>query len=301
MDLKRRIELALDEDLGPGDLTTEATIPANAIGRGEIITKQPLVLSGLDAARAVFEVVGQRFGAYVAFQTLVADGARCADRQPVARITGNMRAILVGERLALNLLMRMSGIATHVRGVLDQVGPATFHVVDTRKTTPLWRDLEKAAVRHGGGRNHRFGLFDGVLIKDNHIAAVGGVGEAILRAREAVHHLVKIEVEVTALAQIDEALRAGADGLLLDNMDDATLAAAIELVRASGRSVFLEASGNMNAERLKRIAAHGLDLVSMGGLIHQARWADLSLDVVGAGEAVALVNPHPAPGSLVEP
>lgn len=282
MDLRSRIQLAVDEDLGPGDLTTEATVPAAAIGSGVLIAKQALVVSGLDAARMVFDVVGQRLGAYVSFQTTVADGASVADREVVARVHGNLRAVLIAERTALNLLMRMSGIATHVRATVDHVGPATFRVVDTRKTTPLWRDLEKAAVRHGGGGNHRFGLFDGILIKDNHVAAVGGVGEAILRAREAAHHLVKIECEVTTLEQLAEGLKAGADGFLLDNMDDATLAAAIEVVRSSGRDVFLEASGNMTGERMKRIAAFGLDYVSMGGLIHQARWADLSLDVTGA-------------------
>jgi nicotinate-nucleotide pyrophosphorylase (carboxylating) len=278
-DLRQRLQLALEEDLGPGDLTTEACIPPAAIGRGVLLAKQDLVISGLSVARLAFEAAAQRVGGFVALHEDAADGDAVARGTTIARVSGNLRAILIGERLALNLLMRACGIATHVRAVVDAVGPATFRVVDTRKTTPLWRDLEKAAVRHGGGGNHRFGLFDGVLIKDNHVAGVGGVAEAVARARDAVHHLVRVEVEVTNLTQLDEALQAGADAILLDNMDDATLAAAVARVRGLGRDVLLEASGNMTAERMKRIAALGLDLVSMGGLIHQARWADLSLDV----------------------
>lgn len=279
--LEERLALALEEDLGPGDLTTEATIPADQVGRGAIIAKQALTVSGLKAARAAFEVVGRRFGTYVSFQADAADGDRVEKGTTLARVAGNMRTILVGERLALNLLMRMSGIATHVGAALEHVGPATFVAVDTRKTTPLWRDLERAAVRHGGGRSHRFGLFDGVLIKDNHIAAVGGVGEAVARARESVHHLIKIEVEVDSLEQLDDAIAAKADVVLLDNMTDEQLAAAVARVREAAPQIVLEASGNMNAERMKRIAALGLDVVSVGGFIHQARWADISLDLGG--------------------
>jgi nicotinate-nucleotide pyrophosphorylase (carboxylating) len=280
MDLRRRVELALEEDLGAsGDVTTDATVDAAAIGSGIILAKEPLVVSGLAAARAVFEAVGQRLGVYVSFQPVVVDGEEVSKGATVVKLHGNLRALLIGERTALNLLMRMSGVATHVRRIMASVGPATFTVVDTRKTTPLWRDLEKAAVRHGGGCNHRFGLFDGVLVKDNHIAAVGSVGEAVLRARQAVHHLMKVEVEVGDLDQLEEALRAGADAILLDNMDDATLEAAVRRVRDVRASVILEASGGMTAERLRAIAAIGLDLVSMGGLIHQARWVDLSMDI----------------------
>jgi nicotinate-nucleotide pyrophosphorylase (carboxylating) len=279
--LQDRIALALEEDLGPGDLTTDATVPADRVLSGIVKAKETLVVSGIEALRATFTVVSQRTGTFVSVQPQVADGEIVERGTTVAKLHGNARAILIGERTALNLMMRMSGIASHTRRVLGEVGPTTFRVVDTRKTTPLWRDLEKAAVRHGGGHNHRWGLFDGVLIKDNHIAAVGGVGEAVLRAREAVHHLVRVEVEVTDLAQLREALQAGADGLLLDNMNDAQLVEAVALARSLRPDAFLEASGNMNAERMRAIAAIGLDVVSMGGLIHQARWADLSLDLLG--------------------
>lgn len=290
--LAERIALSIEEDLGPGDLTTEATIPASGVLAARIVAKQDLVVSGLGAAKLAFEEAGRRYGRFVACTTLVAEGSAVPQGTEIARVHGDARSVLVGERTALNVLMRMCGVATHVRRIVEAVGPATFRLVDTRKTTPLWRDLEKAAVRHGGAANHRWGLFDGVLIKDNHIAAVGSVGEAVARVKERVHQLVKIEVEITEVHQIAEAVRAGADGLLLDNMDDATLTEAIAVARAQGRDVFLEASGNMTLERLRRIAALGLDVVSMGGLIHQATWADLSLQVVGGVAEAA-----PVPGA----
>lgn len=279
MQLRRRLELALDEDLGPGDLTTDATVPPEATGRAVLVAKEALVVSGQDVGRLAFEVAAARYGTFVVYKPEAADGEVVEPGTVIGTVNGNLRAILVGERLALNLMMRMCGIASHVRRTLAEVEGATFRAVDTRKTTPLWRDLEKAAVRAGGGHNHRFGLFDGVLIKDNHIAAAGGVAVTVARVREEVHHMVRVEVEVTSLDQIPEALDAGADGLLLDNMDDATLAEAVRIVRAGWPHAFLEASGNMNAERMKRIAQIGLDVVSVGGFIHQARWADLSLRV----------------------
>ncbi len=290
LDLRARLEAALDEDLGPGDLTTEATIPEGARGRGEIVAKEALVVSGQRVVRLAFEVAAARLGhgsaSFVAYQPEVADGTAVAAGTVIGRVSGDLRAILVGERLALNLLMLLCGVATHTAAVLRAAGPATFKLVDTRKTTPLWRDLEKAAVVHGGGANHRFGLFDGVLIKDNHIAGAGGVAAAVDAARARAHHLVRVEVEVSTLDELEEALEAGAEGVLLDNMDDDLLVAAVGRVAdheaRTGRHVFTEASGNMTGERLARIAAIGLDLVSMGGLIHQARWADLSLRVARA-------------------
>lgn len=280
MDLRQRIVAALEEDLGPGDLTTEACIPAEARTRATVMAKQPLVVAGNRFAATVFDVVGEALGlGAVSYTVLVEDGTAVEDRTRVARVEGPARSVLVGERMALNLMMRACGIATHVRDVLVQAGDVRFRVVDTRKTTPLWRDLEKHSVRCGGGRNHRFGLFDGVLIKDNHISAVGSVAEAVARAHASAHHLVKVEVEVSTLEQLQAAIAAGADALLLDNMDDAQLAAAVGRARALDPRVFLEASGNMNAERLARIGSLDLDAVSMGGLIHQARWADLSMKV----------------------
>jgi nicotinate-nucleotide pyrophosphorylase (carboxylating) len=190
-------------------------------------------------------------------------------------VDGPLASILTGERCALKFRMRLSGIATHVHTCVE--GIAGIDVLDTRKTTPLHRALEKHAVRCGGARSHRFGLFDGVLIKDNHIVAAGGITAAVARARAHAHALLKIEVEVESLDELHEALAAGADTILLDNMDDATLREAVAITAGRAR---LEASGNMTAERIRRLVGMGIDQVSMGGLIHQARWADLSLRIL---------------------
>lgn len=282
MQLSELVAAALAEDLGPGDLTTEACVPVDVSGRGSILAKnEGLVVCGHAAAREVFRQVGARYGAEITYTELVADGTAVADRTVVATVEGSLRAIIIGERLALNLMMKLSGIATHVQSWVAAARDTSLRVVDTRKTTPLLRALEKYAVRCGGGHNHRMGLYDGVMIKDNHIAAVGGIAEAVQRVRERVHHLVRIEVEVTNLGELDQALAAGADVILLDNMDDAMLGAAVERTRAVRPRVVLEASGNMDAERIGRIRGLGLDVVSAGGLIHQATWVDLSLDLHG--------------------
>ena len=271
MDLASLIRLALDEDLGPGDLTTTATVAADAQGAADFRAKQNLVLCGHAPAAEVFRQVG---GIYT---PLVAEGEAVAAGTVVAQVAGPLRALLSGERLALNFLMRLSGIATHTRAVVSAADG--LRVVDTRKTTPLHRALERHAVRMGGGHNHRFALYDGILIKDNHLRAAGGVVEAVHRARASAHHLLRIEVEVATLDELVEALEVGADAILLDNMDDPTLAEAVRLTRdhPRGAGVILEASGNMSAERLPRLAGMGLNLVSMGGLVHQARWVDLSM------------------------
>jgi len=285
MDVRALVELALDEDLGPGDLTTTSTIAAETLGEGVLLSKQALVVSGHDAARAAFEGAARRLGGHVTYEVLVADGEAVADRTDIAIVRGDVRSLLVGERLALNFMMRLCGIASRVKRYTDAAtrpGERTpaLRVVDTRKTTPLMRALEKAAVRHGGGHNHRFALYDGVLIKDNHIAANGGdVGLTVRRAREYAHHLIKIEVEVTEVAQIPAASAAGADVLLLDNMNDETLAVAIAKARGLRADIVLEASGNVTPARIVGLRDLGLDVVSSGGLIHQATWADLSFNL----------------------
>ncbi|MEQ1572085.1 MAG: carboxylating nicotinate-nucleotide diphosphorylase [Myxococcota bacterium] len=279
MRLERLVAEALDEDLGPGDLTTDATIPPSVGGVGALLAKEPLVVCGHAAAAAVFAEVDRRLGGEVRYEVLVPDAAQVATRTEIARVHGPLRNVVIGERTALNLVMRLCGIATNTRRYVDAAGPSGPAVVDTRKTTPLHRELEKHAVRCGGGKNHRFALYDGVLIKDNHVDAVGSLTEAVRRARAANHHLVRVEVEVRTLAEVDEALGTAADALLLDNLDDDTLREAIRRARAAKPGILLEASGNMTPERISRIASFGLDLVSAGGLIHQARWADLSLKV----------------------
>lgn len=278
-DIHRLVALAIDEDLGHGDLTTEAVVPPELAGAGQVLAKQELVVAGHAAAAAVFAEVARRTGAEARYEAVVAEGERVAAGTVVARAAGQLRALLVAERTALNLLMRMCGIATNTRRYVEAAGAAGPVVVDTRKTTPLHRSLEKHAVVCGGGRNHRHALFDGVLIKDNHVDAVGSLAEAVRRARAVTHHLVRIEVEVRTLAEVDEALGTEADALLLDNMDDDTLREAVRRARAAPRPILLEASGNMTVERIQRIRTFGLDFVSVGGLIHQATWADLSLKV----------------------
>ena len=271
----RLIDLALEEDLGAaGDVTTQALVPEGARGRAEVWAKEPLVLSGTRAFARVFTRLEP--AAEVRFSEV--DGARIAGRAVVGDVTASLRTLLVGERTALNILQRTSGIATLAARAADAVKGSRLRILDTRKTSPGMRGLSKEAVRAGGASNHRFGLFDGVLIKDNHLAAVGGdVGEALRRARAHAPQLVKIEIEVTGLAQIPEAIAGGADIVLLDNMDDATVAEAVKV--AAGR-VKLEVSGNVTLERLPRLAQMGVDYVSMGALTHSARAMDLSLEIV---------------------
>jgi nicotinate-nucleotide pyrophosphorylase (carboxylating) len=277
--IDRLIDLALEEDLGPGDVTTQALIPADLRGEAQIRAKQRLVVAGLPVAARVF----RKLDASIIFEVQMADGREVAEGREVAagtvlaRLTGPVAAILSGERVALNFLQRLSGIATFTRQLAAQVAGSGAVLVDTRKTTPGWRVLEKYAVRLGGGRNHRFGLYDGVLIKNNHLTAVGSVTEAVRLAKAKAHHLLKIEVEVTDLKELAEALDAGADLILLDNLDDATLKQAVELT--GGRAV-LEASGGMTPERLPQVAATGVNLISMGKLTHSAPAADIHLRLV---------------------
>jgi len=277
MDMRAFAEAAVREDLGPGDLTTEATVPVERVGTGRVLAKQDLVVCGQALAGMFFEVVGRHYDAVAAYVPEVPDGTRVEAGTVIATVSGSLRVILVAERPALNSLMKLCGIATHTRTFVDVAGPG-LRVVDTRKTTALWRDLEKYAVRCGGAHNHRRGLYDGVMVKDNHISAVGSLTEAVRRVRAEVHHLVRIEVEARTLAEVDEALTTDAEVILLDNMDDDTLREAVRRARAA-RPVVLEASGNMTAERVARLAEIGVDVVSAGALIHQARWVDLSLKV----------------------
>jgi nicotinate-nucleotide pyrophosphorylase (carboxylating) len=275
--LDRLISLALEEDLGAaGDITTHALVPAEALGSAELIAKERLVIAGLDAFVRVF----QRVDPEVRVELLSSDGQEVQDRALVARIHGRLRSLLTAERTALNIVQRTSGMATLARQVMATVEGTRLRVLDTRKTAPRMRSLSMRAVKAGGAFNHRFGLFDGILIKDNHIAAVGGsVREALRRARTNAPQLVKIEIEVTNLEQLAEALEEGADVVMLDNMDDAQIIRAVELT--AGR-IPLEVSGGITLERLPRLAKLGVDFVSMGALTHSARAMDLSLEIVQA-------------------
>jgi nicotinate-nucleotide pyrophosphorylase (carboxylating) len=278
MNLRALIAAALDEDIGPGDLTTEATVPRTDLGVATIYAKQDLIVSGHEPAAETFRQVAERAGAEVRYRPVRRDGQEVVRGSLIAEIDGPLAVLLTAERVALNFMMHLSGIATHTRAYVN-AAQGHLRVVDTRKCTPLLRGLEKAAVRHGGAYNHRFALYDGVMIKDNHISAVGSIPRAIAQAREGVHHLIRIEVEVTNLHELDEAIGAGADVILLDNMDDDTLAAAVKRTREQRPEVILEASGNITPERITRIRDLGLDVVSSGGLIHQAVWVDLSMDL----------------------
>lgn len=280
MDLAAQARRWIDEDLGPGDCTTEPCVGPDQQGTAVIVAKQDLVVCGHDVARAVFDEVSRRLSQTVHYRAEIDDGALAAPSDRIAHLSGGLRALLIGERCALNLLMKLSGIATHARRFADAAGDS-LRVVDTRKTTPGLRDLEKYAVTCGGAHNHRFGLFDGVLIKDNHLVAAGGVRPAVQAVRARSHHLLKIEVEVTDLDELTEAIEAGADALLLDNMSNDELRRAVARARSMKPDIVLEASGNMDVSRIRGIRDLGLDVVSAGGIIHQATWVDLSMRVVG--------------------
>ncbi len=266
------IRRALAEDVGAGDVTTAALIPPDQVGVATAHTKEAGVLAGVDVAARVFTLLDDAVGT----TTLVGDGAHLQPGATILRVEGPLRAILTGERVALNFLRHLSGVASLTREFVAAAAGAGAQIVDTRKTTPGLRHLEKYAVRIGGGHNHRIGLYDGVLIKDNHIAACGSIAAAVQRARAAVHHLLKIEVEAATLAQVAEALAAGADGILLDNMSAEMMAAAVDMARGKA---FTEASGGISLESVKDAAQTGVDLISVGMLTHSAPALDISLDI----------------------
>lgn len=270
--IRRAVEAALAEDLGlAGDITTNALLPASARAKAVFAARRPGVISGLPVAAAAFAALDP----LVKFTALAADGDKVDARSAVATVEGPARAILSGERVALNFLGRMSGIATLTRAYADKIAGTRAHIADTRKTTPGLRAFEKYAVRCGGGVNHRVGLFDAILIKDNHIAAAGGIAPALKAARAHAGHLVKIEIEVDTLDQLEEVLRTPADVVLLDNMSPGQLRTAVKLV--AGRMI-TEASGGVSLETVRDIAETGVDLISVGALTHSAPVLDLGLD-----------------------
>jgi nicotinate-nucleotide pyrophosphorylase (carboxylating) len=267
------VRAALLEDLGrAGDITSEAIVPAETPIAAVIAARQAGVVAGLEAGLLAFELLDP--GLHI--ERLCAEGSRVEPGQAVARISGRARPVLAAERTALNLICRLSGVATATRSLVDAIAGHKAKIVCTRKTTPGLRILEKEAVRLGGGANHRFGLDDAMLIKDNHIALAGGVGPALERARAHAGHLVRIELEVDTLDQLAEALEHGIGAVLLDNMDPATLRRAVAMVR--GRAV-TEASGRITRETAPAIAASGVDLISSGWITHSAPILDLGLDI----------------------
>ena len=268
--LERVAFAALAEDVGEGDVTTDATVDAAATGTADLVVKEDGVVCGLDVAEAVFRAVDPE----LRFERLVDEGAVVVAGTAVVRVIGPERAILTGERTALNFLARLSGVATLTRRYVDAVEGTGAVILDTRKTTPGLRALEKHAVACGGGRNHRFGLDDGVLVKDNHLRAAGSVANAVERLRVAAS--LPIEVECDTLVQVSEALAAGADAILLDNMTPDLLRDAVALVDGRAR---LEASGGVTLENVRAVAETGIDEISIGALTHSARSLDVSLEL----------------------
>lgn len=264
------IERALEEDIHTGDVTTAAVVPQAREITGRLVAKEPLVLAGLSVAARVFALVDPA----IRFTPQAADGDQVEAGTVIAAFAGDAANLLQGERVALNLLQRMCGIASLTARYVAAVAGTTARVVDTRKTTPGLRVLEKYSVRVGGGHNHRTGLYDGILIKENHITAAGGITEAIRRARAAIPHTLKIEIETESVEQVQEALAAGADIIMLDNMDCPTMQHCVGLI--AGRAL-VEASGGVNLDTIAAIAATGVDIISVGALTHSPRAMDISM------------------------
>ncbi|SFI95627.1 carboxylating nicotinate-nucleotide diphosphorylase [Thermoflavimicrobium dichotomicum] len=269
--VKRIIREALNEDIGAGDLTTDALVPEGHRSSALFLAKQPGVIAGLPVIRLVF----QELDPASELTCLVQEGEEVEKGTAIARITGSTRAILTGERVALNLIQRMSGIATITRQLVKKLEGLHCRVLDTRKTTPGLRILEKYAVRVGGGTNHRFGLSHGVMLKDNHIAMAGSLSRAVELVRKHVGHMVQIEVEADTLEQVKEALTLDIDAILLDNMDVETLKQAVQLINGK---VWTEASGGITPETVREIAETGVDAVSLGWLTHSVKALDIGLD-----------------------
>lgn len=272
---KESIKQWLTEDIGTGDITTLTTIPAHHQSKGIIHVKEDGVICGLTVAELVFEMVDPQ----IQFTLKVNEGDSVRQGTIIAEAEGNTRSILMGERLALNLMQRMSGIATQTDSYVKAMGKSSTKLVDTRKTTPGHRLLEKYAVRVGGGFNHRFGLYDAVMIKDNHIKAAGGIALAIQSAKQSIPHTMKIEVEIEKLSEINEATAGQADIIMLDNMSTDNMSKAVELIKSAAPHIIIEASGGVTRETIKEIAKTGVDIISVGGLTSSIQSLDISLDL----------------------
>ncbi|MBD0327390.1 MAG: carboxylating nicotinate-nucleotide diphosphorylase [Pyrinomonadaceae bacterium] len=265
----------LAEDLGRGDITTQSTVTRNARARGRFLAKEAMVVAGLEAAEAVFSTLDSQ----QQIEAFATDGEEVEAGKVIARTSGFADVLLAGERVALNLMQRLSGIATLTRRYVRAVEGTDAQIVDTRKTTPGLRMLEKYAVAAGGARNHRFGLDDGVLIKDNHIALAGGVAAAVERARETVGHLHKIEIEVSTEKDLREAIKSGADILLLDNLTPEETSRMVSIARELAPNVALESSGGITLDNVRAYAETGVNLISIGALTHSARAMDISFKI----------------------
>ncbi|NIK80108.1 nicotinate-nucleotide pyrophosphorylase (carboxylating) [Paenibacillus castaneae] len=273
--VREQIRGWLAEDVGSGDVTTETTIPKESRSKAVIHVKESGYIAGLPIAKLVFEVVDPS----LVFEAKVQDGDKVDKGTIIAVVEGSTHSLLIGERLALNLMQRLSGIATKTRSFVDALEGLPVRLVDTRKTTPGHRMLEKYAVRVGGGANHRFGLYDAVMIKDNHIKGAGGITAAVEASRRIIPHTMKIEVETESLQQVDEAIACGADIIMLDNMTASMMKEAVAQIKARAPHVIVEASGGVSLETVHAIASCGVDVISVGGLTYSFQALDISLDL----------------------
>ncbi|CAN7144708.1 carboxylating nicotinate-nucleotide diphosphorylase [Paenibacillus sp. LjRoot56] len=273
--VRKQIRLWLEEDIGTGDVTTLTTIPLEQVSKGIIHVKEDGIVCGLRIAQEVFAVID----ASLRFETKVVEGSSVNKGTILAEVEGNTRSILLGERLSLNLMQRLSGIATKTHEFVVALEGLPTRLVDTRKTTPGHRLLEKYAVRVGGGYNHRFGLYDAVMIKDNHIKGSGGITQAVQAARQNIPHTMKIEVEVENFEQLHEALQAGADIIMLDNMAPAQMKEAVSIIKSKAPHIVVEGSGSVTPQTIKAMAETGVDVISVGRLTYSVAALDISLDL----------------------
>ena len=271
--LRHIINGALAEDIGDGDVTTNLIIPPSQFGKGVFISKEDGVLAGIDVAQLVFEGVDRD----VTFKKYLKDGDKLTPKVSIAEVEGRVKSFLTAERVALNFLQRLSSIATLTAKFVEKVKGTKAKIIDTRKTTPSLRNLEKYAVRVGGGENHRFGLYDMILIKDNHIEAAGGIVEAINRVKKGNKKGLKIEVETQSLKEVEDALNCGVDRIMLDNMSVKDIRKAVELIKGN---IELEVSGGVNLNNVSSIASTGIDYISVGSLTHSAKSIDISFEIM---------------------
>lgn len=271
--IERLLDLAIEEDIATGDISTNAIIPVHSRAVAEMKAKADGVISGLEIARRVYE----RFEKDIKWEPLVTDGTPVKKGDIILRIEAGYRTLLLGERLSLNILQRMSGIATATANYVKELAGTRTQLLDTRKTAPGLRVLDKMAVHHGGGMNHRMGLYDMIMLKDNHIKLAGGIPNAVKAARANLPLSIKLEVETTTLEEVQQALDRGADIIMLDNMTNEMMAEAVRLINGRAKT---EASGNMNIPRLKSVAATGVDYISVGALTHSVTAMDISMNIV---------------------
>ncbi len=273
--IDKLIDLGLEEDINTGDVTTDSIIPESMNAVATMTAKQEGVVSGLEIVKRVFD----RFQSGVVFTAYFKNGDFVKKGDVILKVEASYPTLLKGERLSLNIFQRMCGIATETSKYVKELEGFNTELLDTRKTAPGLRVLDKMAVKDGGGTNHRMGLYDMAMIKDNHIKMAGGITKAVEQVRSHIPSSIKVEVETTNLAEVDEAIAAGADIIMLDNMDNATMTKAVEVIKASGKAIKTEASGNMSIPRLKEVAATGVDFISVGALTHTVKGMDISMNI----------------------